>query len=109
MVEVIGIGDDDNEPHRGGGGGNSSSDEDDDDNTPVDPQDNSSIAELLEKNSTTMDEKEFHRLTQKNTNFNSIKTNLLGKTKVRFYFISLFVLIIIILSILIMIIFVVRG
>ncbi|CAL8142044.1 unnamed protein product [Orchesella dallaii] len=34
----------------------------------------------MEKNSLTFEEKELHRVTQKNTNFNSIKTNLLGTT-----------------------------
>lgn len=74
MVEVIGFGDD--EPSDV-----ITSDEDEED-TPTHPLDNASIAELLDKNSTTLDEKEFYRLTQKNTNFNSIKTNLLGKTNI---------------------------
>ena len=48
--------------------------------TPSDPNDNASIVQLLEKCSNTSEEKELIRLTQKNTNFNSIKTNLLGTT-----------------------------
>lgn len=52
----------------------------DDDDSPPDPLDSASVNEVMEKNSTTSEEKELHRVTQKNTNFNSIKTNLLGTT-----------------------------
>lgn len=68
VVEVIGYG--------GGPSGTS----DDEDDSPPDPLDSASVAEVLDKNATSSEEKELHRITQKNTNFNSIKTNLLGTT-----------------------------
>lgn len=63
-----------------GYGGGPSGISDDEDDSPNDPLDNASVNEVMEKNSNTLEEKELHRLTQKNTNFNSIKTNLLGTT-----------------------------
>lgn len=63
-----------------GYGGGPSGISDDEDDTPSDPLDNACVNEVMEKNATTVEEKELHRVTQKNTNFNSIKTNLLGTT-----------------------------
>ncbi|ODN01774.1 hypothetical protein Ocin01_04896 [Orchesella cincta] len=63
-----------------GYGGGPSGSSDDEDDSPPDPLDSASVAEVMEKNSLTFEDKELHRMTQKNTNFNSIKTNLLGTT-----------------------------